>query len=162
MRRSTQAYQGSGEPCSTWAFGKGGNPYRPLQGRKFYQWTAVRRNIRQEYEQKIEQLPEDQKLSQIVFWCGFEACPTRTILLCSWHRRWTTDATFITSVHDASKRRGDSCERMDSKEYENRCLEHRSLLSWRKIVLKFKYFKTTPFRGSELSMALTDTWRNRC
>ena len=31
--------------------------------------------------------------------------------------------------------KGTHVERMDSKEHENRCLEHRSLLSWRKIVL---------------------------
>ena len=71
---------------------------------------------------------------QIVFWCGFEACSTRAILLYSWNRRKTTDATLMSRIHAASQWKGDPCERMDSKQDKNRfSLQNKGLLSWRKI-----------------------------
>ena len=91
-----------------------------------------RRNLVQEHDRKFQQLSEDQNLSKGMFWCGFEACRRRTILLYSWYRRRAGDATFMPRIHNASKREEDSCKRMDSQEHENRpSLGHLSLSSWR-------------------------------
>ena len=115
---------------------------------------------------KIRAFVRRPEIVQIVFWCGFEACRTRTILLYSWNRRRTTDATFMQRTHDSSQWKGDSCERMDSQQYKNRSsLEHKSLLSRWTIRCRSSssiYFKTIPFRGSESWMALTGTWQNQC
>ena len=89
-----------------------------------------RRNLVQEYERKFEQLSEDQKLIQTMFWCWFEACQKRTILPHSWYRRRTTDATFMSRIHEASKWKRDSYKRMDSQEYENRPSQDKSVLTW--------------------------------
>ena len=130
MQRSTPRFQGSGETWSTWSFGKGGNAYRPLFCRKLYQCTATGKTgarIRAK-NRTIVRRPE---IIQTMFWCGFEACRNSTILLFSWYRRRSTDATFLPRVADASKWKRDSYKRMNSQEYENRpSLEHKSLLSW--------------------------------
>ena len=69
-------------------------------------------------------------------------------------------------IHAASQWKGDPCERMDSKQHRNRSsLEYKFAIVKNNIVLKFKfhlYFQTTPFRGSELWMALTGTSQNQC
>ena len=63
-----------------------------------------------------------------MFWRWFEDCRKNTILHHTWCRRRTTDATFMPRIHGASKRREDSSERLDSKEYENRpCLGRKGL-----------------------------------
>ena len=60
------------------------------------------------------------EIVQIVFWCGFVACRTRTIFPHSWNRRRTTGTTLVPKIHDASQWKGDPCERMDSKQDKNR------------------------------------------
>ena len=123
MRRSTQAYQGSGETCSTSAVGKG-NCNRPLQGRKFYHCTAEEKPTAR-IRAKIGAIVRRPEIIQTMFWCGFEPCWTRTILLYSWKRRRKTDATLMPRIHAASQRKGDPCERTDSKQDKNRSsLEH--------------------------------------
>ena len=64
-----------------------------------------------------------------------------------------------------SQWKGNPCETMDSKQYQNRSgLEHKSLVSSRTIQCwssSFFSFKTTSFHGLELWMAFTDTWQNQ-
>ena len=104
--------------------------YLPLHCRRFYHCTATGKPGARILA-KIRTIVKRPEIIQTMFWCGFEACRTRTALLYSWNRRRTTDATFWSRIHDASRRKGDSYKRMDSQEYEHRpSLEHESLLSW--------------------------------
>ena len=91
--------------------------------------------------EKIRATVRRPEVIQIVFWRVFEACPTRTILLYSWNRRRTANATLVSRVHAASQWRGDSCKRMVPKQDNHRSsLEHKDLLfqdntvSWVRIV----------------------------
>ena len=129
-QRITQRSCGSGESCSTWSFGKDGNSNRPLSCRKFYQCTATEK-LSARIRSKFRTIVKRPETVQTMFWCGFEADRTRTILLYSWYRRRTTDATFMPRIYDASHWKRDSYRTMDSQEYEDRpSLEHKSLLSW--------------------------------
>ena len=77
-----------------------------------------------------------------------------------------TNATFMSRIHNASKRVEDSCERMDSQEYENRpCDGHESLLSrWS---IQYRNFgpisvsRRYHFLVLESWMALTDADQGR-
>ena len=153
VRRSTQTCQGSGETCSTQAFGKGGNPYRPLWGRKVLPMNSSGETYGKSTSEKFEQVSERPEFIHTVLWCGFEACRTRTILPYSWNTRRRTNATLMPRVHAASQWRGDSCKRMDSQEYEDRTsLEKKFAIMMNDTVSKFKFhlcFKTIPFLGSE-------------
>ena len=58
---------------------------------------------------------------QTMLWRWFEDCRKRTILHHTWYRRMTKcDGTSMPRIYNASKRKGDSSERVDSQEYENR------------------------------------------
>ena len=125
-----------------------------------------RENLVQEYQQKFEQLSETQK-KHTMFWCGFEACRTRTILLFSWYRR-TRDATLMPRMYDASQwKRTRIRGWMDSQEYENRpSHEHESLLSWWSIQYwnsnSISVSKQYRFLRLASWMVLISTWQNRC
>ena len=66
-------------------------------------------NLVKEYERNFEQLSEDQKLSKLSSDAGLKLVEKKTILLYAWYRRRAGNATFMPRVHDASKRREDSC-----------------------------------------------------
>ena len=130
MQHSTQRSWGFGETWCTWSFGKDANSYRPFYCRNSYQCTAAEKpgaGIRA----KIRKIVRGPEIIQTMFWCGFEACRTRTMVFFSWYRRRTTDATFMPRIYDASQWKRESYKRLDSQEYEDRpSLEHESLLSW--------------------------------
>ena len=125
------------------------------------------RNLLQEYERTFEQVSEDWKLSKRCSDAGLKLVEQGQILLYSWNRRRTTDATFCRKDMMPRNEKGDSCERMDSPRIQG------SSQSWTSkfaIVMidtasKFKYhlcFKTIPFLGLESWMMLINTWQNRC
>ena len=166
VRRSTQTCQGSGETCSTQAFGKGGNPCRPLWGRKFYQWTAGE-TYGKSTSENSSKCQKDQKLSKLCSDAGLRLIEREQYFYTLENTRRTTNATLMQRVHAASQWRGDSCKRMDSQEYEDRTsLEYKKFaIMMNDTVSKFKfhlYFKTTPFHALELWTALTDMWQNQC
>ena len=102
VQRSTQGYYGSWETCSTWSFEIDGDSYSAFCRRNSDQCTATEKpsaRIRAEIRAVVRR-PE---IIQSMFWCGFEACRKRTMLLDSWYRRRTTDATFMPRMHDTSK-----------------------------------------------------------
>ena len=71
---------------------------------------------------------------QTMLWRWFENCRKRTTLLHTLYRRRSKDATFMPRIHDASMRKEDSSERMDSQEYEDRSsLGHKKLSPRRSI-----------------------------
>ena len=108
-------------------------------------------NLVQEYDRESEQLSEDQKLSKLCSDAGFEACRNRTILLHTWYRWRKWDVTSMPRIHNASMRKEDSSERMDSQEYENRsCLGYQSLPSWRSIQY-WNYGRISLFRDRTAS-----------
>ena len=161
-----KVFRGSGETCSTWSFGNDGDSYSPFCWRDSDQWTATEKpgaRIRAEIR-AIVRRPE---IIQTMFWCGSGACRKRTILLYSLDRRWTTDATFMPRIHDASRWEGDSYKRMDSQECENRSsLEHKKFaIMMIDTVSKFKFhlcLKKLLFLGLESWVVLIHTWQNRC
>ena len=129
MQRIIRKSQGLGKTWSTSSFGYGGDSYWPFCWRNSDQCTATVK-LGARIRAKIRTIVRRLEIIQIMFWCGFEACRNRTILLHSWYTRRTIYATSMPRIHDASKWEEDSCERMDSQEYENRSiLEHKSLLS---------------------------------
>ena len=105
MQRIIQKSYGCGETCSTWSFGNDGDSYLPLCRRNSDQCTATEKPssiIRAEIRAVVRR-PE---IIQTMFWCGFESCRERTILLYFRCRRRTTDATFMPRIHEASKWKG--------------------------------------------------------
>ena len=67
MQRSTQAYQGSGETCSTSTLGKGGHPYRPFLRQKILPMGSNGETYGNNTIEISNILSEDQKNIQIVF-----------------------------------------------------------------------------------------------
>ena len=125
-------------------------------------YAQQRRNLVQEYERKLEHLSEDQKCSG----AGLQLVQKRTILQNSGYRRRTRDATFMPRIHNASqwqriRIRGWILKNtrivpvMDVK--VRRHEDRYSIAFWSNL-----FFKTTPYRGSELWTALMSTWQNRC
>ena len=166
MQRSTRRFQGSGETCSTWSFGKDGNSYRPLYWRKLDQCTATRKPVASIWA-KIRTIVRRPQVIQTMIWCRFEVCRTRTILLYSWNRRRTTDATFMPRIHDASKWKGG----LVWDDGFARIRESAQSWTWKFAVMKIDTvlkllsslcFKTEPLLGLESWTVLIHTWQNRC
>ena len=118
------------ETWSTWSFGNDGDSHCSFCCRNSGQCTAtwkhgarIRANIRTNVRR-----PE---IVHTMFWSGLKLVEKRTILLCSWYRKKTTDATSMPRMHDASKWEEDYENQMDQEENEIRpSLGHKSLQSW--------------------------------
>ena len=90
------------ETWSTWSFGNDGDSYWFFCCRNSGQRTATWKpgaRIRAKLRTNVRR-PE---IVHTMFWSGFEACRKRTILLYSWCRKKTTDATSVPRMHDVSK-----------------------------------------------------------
>ena len=128
VHRISQRFRKLGETESTWSFGDHANScchphHRTATGKPGARLWAQTRTI--------VWWPE---VIQTLLWRWFEVCRKRTILLHTWYRRRRQDATFMPRIHNASIRKEDSSERMDSQACDNwSSLGHTSLSSGRPI-----------------------------
>ena len=82
----------------------------------------------QDYERRFEQLSDDQELSKRCSDAGLRIVEKGQYFFTLVTEEGERDATFMPRIHNASMRKEDSSERMDSQEYENRSsLERKSL-----------------------------------
>ena len=128
------------------------------------QWNQL-----QEYEQRFERLPEDQKLSKLCSEAGFEFGRSWTILLCSSITERTEDPIFMPRICTTSKTKRKIVQKggSESNERFGRVLEVKVLKTIGGYCVEVKvssffFLKTKPLLGSKLWAVLKNTKEKQC